>query len=145
MTAHSRSAVAALAAIGALGVSLWFNGDVSAQGVAHTSSEPTLKSGSKFTEKTGEALFANVCRGCHMPDGGGATGAGTYPSLIGDKNLEASGFAVFVVVRGQKAMPAVGAMMSDEQVAAVVNYLRSHFGNDYSDDVTADEVKAVRP
>ena len=26
-------------------------------------------------------------------------------------------------------MPPFGAMMSDDQVAAVVNYLRTHFGN----------------
>ena len=32
----------------------------------------------------------------------------------------------------------------DEQVAAVVNYVRTHFGNHYRDAVTADNVKAVR-
>jgi mono/diheme cytochrome c family protein len=36
-------------------------------------------------------------------------------------------------------------MMSDDQVAAVVNYLRTHFGNDYKDAVSAEDVKAVRP
>jgi len=30
-------------------------------------------------------------------------------------------------------------------VAAVVNYLRTHFGNQYSDAVTAEDVKRVRP
>jgi mono/diheme cytochrome c family protein len=35
-------------------------------------------------------------------------------------------------------------MMSNEQVAAVVNYLRTHFDNNYRDDVTADDVKAIR-
>ena len=34
--------------------------------------------------------------------------------------------------------------MSDEQVAAIVNYVRTHFGNDYRDTVTAENVKAVR-
>ncbi len=28
-------------------------------------------------------------------------------------------------------MPPVGSMMSDEQVADVVNYVRTHFGNSY--------------
>jgi mono/diheme cytochrome c family protein len=41
-------------------------------------------------------------------------------------------------------MPAFGAMMSDDQVAAVVNYLRTHFGNAFEDAVTADDVKTVR-
>jgi mono/diheme cytochrome c family protein len=80
-----------------------------------------------------------------MPDGKGAVGAGIYPSLAGNKNLEAGGYPVYVVVRGQRAMPPIGAMMSDDQVAAVVNYLRTHFGNDYKDAVTAEDVKVVRP
>jgi mono/diheme cytochrome c family protein len=42
-------------------------------------------------------------------------------------------------------MPPVGAMMSDDQVAAVVNYVRTHFGNQYQDTVTAEDVKRVRP
>jgi mono/diheme cytochrome c family protein len=99
----------------------------------------------RFTEQSGEQLFANVCQGCHMPDAKGAAGAGTYPSLAGNKNLEAGGYPVYIVVRGQRAMPAFGAMMSDDQVAAVVNYLRTHFGNDYKDAVTAEDVKVVRP
>jgi mono/diheme cytochrome c family protein len=116
-----------------------------AQSAAHASSEPTLSGGRNFTETTGEELFANVCRGCHMADGAGATGAGTYPSLVRDTNLLSSGYPLTVVVNGQRAMPPVGAMMSDDQVAAVVNYLRTHFDNDYSDAVTAEDVKAVRP
>jgi mono/diheme cytochrome c family protein len=35
-------------------------------------------------------------------------------------------------------------MMNDDQVAAVINYLRTHFDNDYQDRVTVDDVKAVR-
>jgi mono/diheme cytochrome c family protein len=34
--------------------------------------------------------------------------------------------------------------MSDDQLAAVVNYLRTHFGNNYRDAVTSEDVKAVR-
>jgi mono/diheme cytochrome c family protein len=110
-----------------------------AQSVAHFS--PAFR----FTEQSGAELFTNVCQGCHMPDGKGAIGAGTYPSLAGNKNLEAGGYPVYVIVRGQRAMPPVGAMMNDDQVAAVVNYLRTHFGNDYKDAVTAEDVKVVRP
>ena len=80
-----------------------------------------------------------------MPDGKGATGAGTYPSLAGDKALEVAGYSVFVVVNGQHGMPPVGIMMSDDQVAAVVNYVRTHFGNAYKDAVTPEDVKVVRP
>ena len=91
----------------------------------------------RFTETTGEELFASACQACHMPDGKGAVGAGTYPSLVQDSNLAAGGYPIYVVVRGQRAMPPIGAMMSDAQVAAVVNYVRTHFGNQYQDAVSA--------
>jgi cytochrome c5 len=99
----------------------------------------------RFTEQSGQQLFANVCQGCHMGDGRGAEGAGSYPSLSQNANLIAGGYPVHVVVRGQRAMPPFGAMMSDEQIAAVVNYVRTHLGNDYPDAVTAEDVKAARP
>src|ERR1700742_3733606 len=107
--------------------------------------EAPLSQSYRFSEASGEQLFAGVCQGCHMRDGKGASGAGTYPSLVEDDDLEAKGYPVYVVVRGQRAMPPVGRMMTDDQVAAVVNYVRSHFGNQYHDAVTPDEVKQVRP
>jgi mono/diheme cytochrome c family protein len=110
-----------------------------------TSHGPTFSPGARFAETTGEQLFASVCQGCHMPDGRGAIGAGAYPSLQHDKNLEARGYPVHIVVNGQRAMPPFGAMMSDGQIAAVVNYLRTHFGNDYQDTLTAEDVRTVRP
>jgi mono/diheme cytochrome c family protein len=115
-----------------------------AQSTGFSASEPALSAGFGFIEKSGEQLFASVCQGCHMSDGKGAVGAGTYPSLAGDRNLETSGYPIGVVVNGQRGMPPFGSMMSNDQVAAVVNYLRTHFGNGYRDEVTADDVKAVR-
>jgi mono/diheme cytochrome c family protein len=115
-----------------------------AQGAGPSASEPTLSAGFRFYEMSGEELFANVCRACHMSDGKGAVGAGTYPSLAGNRNLEASGYPLDVVVNGRRGMPPFGAMMSDDQVAAVVNYLRTHFDNSYQDTVTAEDVKIVR-
>jgi mono/diheme cytochrome c family protein len=103
-----------------------------------------LSPGFAFTETNGEDLYANVCQACHMSDGKGATGAGTYPALAGDGALEAAGYPIHVVVKGRHGMPPVGMMMTDDQVAAVVNYVRTHFGNDYRDAVTAADVKAVR-
>jgi len=116
-----------------------------AQNPAQASSAGALSTGFAFSETGGEDLYANVCQGCHMPDGTGAIGAGAYPSLAGDKALEAAGYPVHIVVHGQRGMPPVGMMMTDDQIAAVVNYVRTHFGNDYRDAVTAADVKAVRP
>jgi mono/diheme cytochrome c family protein len=115
-----------------------------AQSNGFSVSEPALSAGFGFAEKSGEQLFSSVCRGCHMSDGKGAAGAGTYPSLASDRNLEAIGYPIDVVVNGQRGMPPFGSMMSNDQVAAVVNYLRTHFDNDYRDEVTASDVKAAR-
>jgi mono/diheme cytochrome c family protein len=105
----------------------------------------SLSTGFRFAEASGEELFANVCQGCHMPDGAGATGAGNYPALAKDSSLEAKTYPVYVVIRGQRAMPPFGPMMSDDQIAAVVNYVRTHFGNQYPDQVTAEDVRLARP
>jgi mono/diheme cytochrome c family protein len=103
-----------------------------------------FSSGYRFVEMSGEELFNNVCRGCHMGDGAGAGGAGSYPSLAKNPNLQPSGYPTALVVRGQRAMPPFGDMMNDDQVAAVVNYVRTHFGNNYRDAVTAKDVKDAR-
>lgn len=97
-----------------------------------------------FPFQGGAAIYAGVCQGCHMPGAKGAVGAGAYPALAGDKKLEVAGYPVSVVVNGQKAMPPLGGMLSDQQVADVINYVRSHFGNAYKDKVTPKDVKMVR-
>ena len=107
-------------------------------------SKRTFSSGYRFVEMTGEELFGNVCQGCHMPDATGASGAGTYPSLAGNKNLETGSYPIYLVVNGRRGMPAFGDMMTDGQVAAVVNYLRTHFGNTYQDAVTTKDVQDAR-
>ncbi|AWC23558.1 Gluconate 2-dehydrogenase cytochrome c subunit precursor [Aminobacter sp. MSH1] len=104
----------------------------------------TFSDGDNFSEKTGQELYANVCQACHMDQGQGAVGAGKYPALAKNVNLEAGGYPVFVILHGLKGMPPVGKMMSDDQVAAVVNYVRTNFGNDYKDAVTAEDVAGSR-
>jgi mono/diheme cytochrome c family protein len=104
----------------------------------------TFSSGYRFVEMSGEELYNNVCRVCHMAEATGAGGAGAYPSLAGNRNLEAGGYAVTLVLHGRRGMPSFADMMNDDQVAAVVNYLRTHFGNNYSDVVSAEDVRDAR-
>lgn len=104
----------------------------------------TFSLGYRFVEMSGEELYDNVCRACHMMDGKGATGAGSYPSLAANPNLESPGYPVTMVIHGRRAMPPFGGMMNDAQIAAVVNYLRTHFGNNYTDMVTAQDVSDAR-
>jgi mono/diheme cytochrome c family protein len=104
-----------------------------------------LSTMTRYPEQSGEQLYRSICQGCHLPDARGATGAGAYPALADDAKLEASGYAVLLVMRGRKDMPAFAYTLSDEQIAAVVNYIRSHFGNAYKDEVTVADVNAARP
>lgn len=98
----------------------------------------------QFSQHGGEAIYNGVCRDCHMASGKGATGAGSYPALANNKKLAEPGYPIAVVIGGQKAMPEFGLMFSDEQIADVVNFVRTHFGNNYGDKVTPAEVKAAR-
>ncbi len=98
----------------------------------------------RFAPQTGEGIFADVCQGCHMPGGVGAVGAAAYPALAGDARLATAAYPLAMVMRGQKGMPPFASLLTDEQAAAVVNYIRSHFGNSFSDTVTAADAKAAR-
>jgi mono/diheme cytochrome c family protein len=103
-----------------------------------------MSSGWEFGEQGGADLFRNVCAACHQADARGAVGAGAYPALASNGKLAASDFVLTVLLRGLDGMPPVGGMMSDAQVANVINYVRTHFGNSYSDGVSAADVSAAR-
>jgi mono/diheme cytochrome c family protein len=98
-----------------------------------------------FPQQSGEGLYKGVCQGCHMPDAQGAVGAGAYPALAKDPRLQTPAYPALVVINGQKAMPQFGDALNDDQVANVVNYIRSSFGNHYADKITPAQVKALRP
>jgi|ERR1700677_2407119 mono/diheme cytochrome c family protein len=108
-----------------------------------TKSAP-MSHGWEFGEHGGPDLFRNICAACHQADAIGAVGAGAYPSLVADKNLASSDFMLAVLLDGRKDMPPVGGMMSDAQVADVINYVRTHFGNSYPDALSAADVTAAR-
>ena len=103
-----------------------------------------MSHGWEFSEQGGADLFRNVCAACHQPDAKGAVGAGSYPSLVANKDLDSSDFMLSVLLGGLKGMPPIGDMMSDAQVADVVNYVRTHFGNSYSDAISAADISAAR-
>ena len=105
---------------------------------------PVFSHGDKFDEQTGETLYAGICQGCHMPNAQGAAGAGRYPALAKNPKLEAAGYPVTMVLRGLNGMPPFAARLTDTQVAQVVNYVRTHFGNSYTDAVKPEDVKALR-
>jgi len=77
-----------------------------------------------------------------MPDAQGAPGA--YPALAKDSKLAVPGYPISIVVNGSKAMPSFARMLSDQQIADAVNYVRTHFGNNYKDKISPADVKAAR-
>ena len=105
----------------------------------------SLSGGRGFSEQGGAALYANVCAACHQPDGRGAVGAAAYPSLAGNKHLASTDYLESLLFDGLRGMPRLGRMMSDEQVADVINYIRTHFDNQYDNPISAADVKDARP
>jgi mono/diheme cytochrome c family protein len=108
-----------------------------------SSKTAAMSRGWEFTERGGADLFNNVCAGCHQSDAKGAVGAGAYPPLAGNTKLASTDLLLGVVLGGLRGMPPVGDMMSDEQVADVANYVRTHFGNSYGP-VSAAQVATAR-
>jgi mono/diheme cytochrome c family protein len=111
--------------------------------------DATLKSapmspGWRFAEQGGADLFANVCAACHQPDAKGAAGAAAYPTLAADQKLASADFVLTVLFKGLRGMPPLGGMMTDQQVAEVVNYVRTHFGNSYPDAISVSQAAEAR-
>ncbi|MFT3965427.1 MAG: cytochrome c [Sphingobium sp.] len=144
-------AAAALAALGSMTAALAQSSAEPASAAANMSAaarpgdaDGAFVTPTKFSEPTGAALYKRVCAGCHMADASGAKGAGFYPALARNPKMEAGGYPLYIVLHGMNGMPAVGKMMTDQQVADVVNYVRTHFGNRYRDAVSAEDARAAR-
>ncbi len=102
----------------------------------------------------GKANFEKNCAVCHQNDGLGKPGQ--FPPLAGSEWVQGTpnrfvripllGLSGSISVHGQQwnsAMPAMGAAMNDEDLAATLSYIRNSFGNK-ADEITADQVKAIR-
>lgn len=105
-------------------------------------SQAWFQSSSVLTQKSGEGIYNAVCASCHMPQGEGAVGAGAYPALAVNENLAGADYPIYLVVHGMGAMPPLGGVLDDQQIADVVNYIRTHFGNDYPEDPATAEMVA---
>lgn len=120
---------------------------------AQTAAAPAAAAGGA---QSGEQVYQR-CMTCHQANGAGIPG--TYPPLAGSEYANAANPAVPirvvlhglqgpVTVKGQQfngLMPAYGTgiEMSDAEVAAVLTYVRSSFGNSASE-VTAEQVAKER-
>jgi mono/diheme cytochrome c family protein len=103
----------------------------------------------------GGQLYTLYCSACHGADGAGATG-GAFPPLAGSAwvggdpdratKIVLHGLHGPVNVAGKTynlEMPPQGAMLPDDQIAAILTHVRSSWGNQ-AGPVTADFVKGIR-
>lgn len=81
-----------------------------------------------YAETTGERLFLENCAECHQEDGEGIPNI--YPSLADNELVLGSGADVaLVLIIGRGEMPSFNGVFTDKEMAYVVNYIRSVFGN----------------
>jgi mono/diheme cytochrome c family protein len=135
-------------------VSFCFIGTLPRQAQSQSVGVKPLAAGTSQTN-SGQEIYQQICQGCHMPDAKGAAGAGRYPALAGDPALLSTKFMAVTILEGRRNMPKFGGngndglffvspTLDDEQIAAVINYVRSHFGNHFKGTITPAEVKALR-
>ena len=108
-----------------------------------------------FVQKVspGEKIFKKYCISCHQADGGGVPNLNPplikTPYVLGDKKklikIILHGLNENIEIKGEffsNPMPELS-ILKDQEIADVLTYVRSSFGNKASA-VTAAEVKAAR-
>jgi mono/diheme cytochrome c family protein len=80
----------------------------------------------------GEQLYLNYCAGCHQPDGRGQQDGAS--NLVSSKLVSANPQAgIRVLLSGMEGskglMPPLGPTLNDEQIAAVLSYIRRAWGH----------------
>jgi mono/diheme cytochrome c family protein len=122
-----------------------YSGAFRGEAAVHTQPVPELHGATAPSEAAesqadGQAVFSSRCAACHQANGRGLPGA--FPPLAGSPfvagdsarlvRLVLYGLTGPVTVEGSTfngAMPAWKDQLSDAEVAAVLTYVRSHFGN----------------
>jgi mono/diheme cytochrome c family protein len=94
----------------------------------------------------GRDVYQTLCAACHQPDGRGREQLA--PSLIGSElALGAPGIAARIVLNGKEGsvglMPPLGSVLTNEQVAAALTYVRREWGHSASA-IAPDAVGQVR-
>ena len=102
----------------------------------------------------GEALFQQNCATCHQANGMGVQGA--FPPLAGSSWLtETEEIPIMVVLKGLQGeievkgevyngqMIALGEMLNDDKIAAILSYARSAWGNQ-APAITPETVATIR-
>ncbi len=81
--------------------------------------------------ESGRDIYRNICQACHQPDGRGQDRVA--PSLVGSAlALARPDLPARILLNGKEGtvglMPAIGSVLSDEQIASVLTYIRREWG-----------------
>jgi mono/diheme cytochrome c family protein len=91
----------------------------------------------------GEAIYRSTCQACHMADAKGGSGAAVIPALAGNPKLGVAAYPITIVLIGKGAMPGFTEYLTPAQIAEVITYARTHFGNTYAKPVTEADVLKI--
>ncbi|MGZ3272543.1 MAG: c-type cytochrome [Caulobacteraceae bacterium] len=87
-----------------------------------------LSAGSALAADDGPVLFAQNCAACHQAKGEGVAGA--FPPLAGNKFVQGDPKGpAYVVTHGRGGMPNFADDLDDQQIAAILSYVRTSWGN----------------
>jgi len=110
----------------------------------------TGEPGNAPAEPDGKALYIANCQACHQANGEGLQGA--FPPLKGSPVVTGDNLQLYVdiIMNGYDARPEYGAMAplganlgwTEQEVAAIINYERSSWGNE-AGKVTPEEIKEI--
>lgn len=113
---------------------------------APAATAPPLTAAEQKLFAQGHEIYKNLCVACHQLDGRGLEKVA--PSLINSRYVVGNpAIPARIVISGKEGavamMPPLGAGLSDDQIAAVLTYIRREWGHTASA-VTLAEVKEVR-
>ncbi|MYM28665.1 c-type cytochrome [Duganella sp. CY15W] len=101
-----------------------------------------LLSPAQAQEVDGKALFLKNCAACHQSSGKGIPGA--FPALAGSKFVQGKSTDVAaVLLKGRGGMPDFSDSLSDRDIATVLTFVRSNWGNK-ADGLTESDVGSLR-
>ena len=102
----------------------------------------------------GATVYLTDCSSCHQADGHGVSGA--FPPLAGNAVVTGNPVAVIAIVKNglegrvtvnsaaySGIMPSWKGQISDDQIAAVISYIRSAWNN-HAGGVSIDQVQSIK-
>ena len=93
-------------------------------------------------DEAGKKLFQRNCMACHQADGKGVPDV--FPALAGNAFVQGDEHdAVSVLLTGRNGMPNFSRRLTDQDIASILSYVRSAWGN-HGSAVSPEQVATLR-